>query len=115
MFETVPGTSFAEKLAHELIKKGISSIIVASKTSVNRFNGNYYPTVGEEKDVTMCYRVEKGPDNIRIVRGKVGVGVRMQKEYTEYFLISKNGIGFASSLNKDLRANFKGDASRLKP
>lgn len=115
---TVERTSFAEKLAEELAKREIASIIVASKTTVDRFGGKYLPRMGEEKDTTMLYRVKGGPADIRIVRttfSKIIIDSRdliqywmqMSKGYKHNFVLSKKGIGFADSLNKDLRLFFE--------
>ncbi len=105
---TIPHTSFAEKLAFALLAKGITSFIVASKTKIERFTGQYLEN--EKEGERMLFRVEGGPPNIRTVTGDPKNGVVMKKEYTELFMISSEGIGFQEhpeKMHKRSRSNSK--------
>jgi hypothetical protein len=106
--ETIQYTSFAEKLAMALLEKGITSGIIASKTIIERFTGEYFE--GEEPGKSMYFRVAGGSKNLRLVGGNAK-GVQMQKEFTEPFMISSEGINFVSKLQKKEKASQPGGSS----
>jgi len=114
----INGSSFAEKFAIELARRKIASYIVASKSTVIRFGGEYFPAAGEEKDQTMIYRVKGGPADICVVRTtiekvitkdsipQIKYKMDMIEGFKDNFFISKKGIGFPQNLEKDLCADF---------
>lgn len=88
--------SFATQLAECLAQQGIASYIVASKTAVARFDGQYRDVLHEVRGECLSYRVDGGPENIVVVTGKPGHPMVIEEKYHQYpdgFYITSDGLG----------------------